>query len=51
MFFGLSHKNFAIILNKKTIKKYNVKMTLFALLVKPKIGCSTKEIYKRVNIF
>jgi|TARA_B100000929_G_scaffold202227_1_gene160755 4-diphosphocytidyl-2-C-methyl-D-erythritol kinase len=47
---GLDRKN-SIILNKKTIKKYNIKMALFALLVKPKIGCSTKEIYRRVKYF
>ena len=47
---GLDRKN-SIILNKKTIKKYNTKMHLFALLIKPKIGCSSKEIYKRVKYF
>ena len=47
---GLDPKN-SIILNKKNIKKYHVKMALFALLVKPKIGCSTKEIYRRVRYF
>ena len=50
VFMGLDHKN-SIILNNKTIKKYNTKMALFALLVKPKIGCSTREIYKRVKYF
>ncbi len=47
---GLDPKN-SIVLNKKNIKKYHVKMALFALLVKPKIGCSTKEIYRRVRYF
>jgi len=47
---GLNHKNL-ILLNKKNIKKYNVKMALFALLVKPNIGCSTKEIYRKVKYF
>ena len=50
VFLGLDRKNL-ILLNKKKIKKYNVKMAFFALLVKPKIGCSTKEIYRRVKYF
>ena len=48
VFLGLDRKNL-ILLNKKTIKKYNTRMRLFALLVKPKVGCSTKEIYRRVK--
>ena len=50
VFLGLDRKN-SILLNKNTIKKYNIKMNLFTLLVKPKIGCSTKEIYRRVKYF
>jgi 4-diphosphocytidyl-2-C-methyl-D-erythritol kinase len=50
MLLNLENKK-KIKLNKKTIKKYNIKMALFALLVKPKIGCSTKEIYRRVKYF
>ena len=50
VFIGLNHRN-SIILNKKTIKKYNVKMALFTVLIKPKIGCSTEQIYKRVQDF
>ena len=50
VFLGLDRKNL-ILLNKKKIKKYNVKMAFFALLVKPKTGCSTKEIYRRVKYF
>ena len=50
VFLGIDHKN-SIIINKKNIKKYNIKMALFALLVKPKIGCSTKEIYRRVKYY
>ena len=50
VFLGLDRKNL-ILFNKKSIKKYNVKMALFALLVKPKIGCSTKEIYRRLKYF
>ncbi len=50
VFLGLDRKNL-ILLNQKKIKKYNIKMSLFALLVKPKIGCSTKEIYKGLRRF
>ncbi len=50
VFLGLDRKNL-ILLNRKKIKKYNVKMALFVLLVKPKIGCSTKKIYKRLKFF
>ena len=50
MFLGLDRKN-SILLNNKTVKKYNTKMRLFTILIKPKIGCSTKEIYKRVKNF
>ena len=50
VFLGLDHKN-SILFNKNTIKKYNIKMNLYTLLVKPKIGCSTKEIYRRVKYF
>ncbi len=50
VFLGLDRKN-SILLNKKKIKKYNVKMALFVLLVKPKIGCSTKKIYRRFKYF
>ena len=50
VFLGLDRKNL-ILLNKKNIKKYNIKMALFALLVKPKIGCSTKKIYKKLRSF
>ena len=48
VFLGLDRKN-TVILNRKNIKKYNIKMALSALLVKPKIGCSTKEIYRNVK--
>ncbi len=50
VFLGLGRKN-SILLSKKTIKRYNTKMRLFALLIKPKIGCSTKEIYKKVKLY
>ena len=47
---GVDHKN-SILLNNSNIKKFNIKMGLFVLLIKPKTGCSTKEIYRRVKIF
>ena len=50
VFLGLDRKN-SILLNKKITKKYNKKIGLFALLIKPKIGCSTKKIYSRVKYF
>jgi len=50
VFLGLDRKN-SILFNKNTIKKYNIKMNLFTLLVKPKIGCSTKEVYRRIKYF
>ena len=49
VFIGLDRKN-SILINKNTIKRYNFKIGLFAILVKPKIGCSTKKIYNRVKI-
>ena len=49
VFIGLDRKN-SILINKNTIKRYNLKIGLFAILVKPKIGCSTKKIYNRVKI-
>ena len=39
---GIDHGTVTAVINKKKIKKYNVKMAFFALLVKPKIGGSTK---------
>ena len=50
VFLGLDNKK-TVIINKKSIKKYNAKIGLFTLLVKPKIGCSTKQIYRRVKYF
>ena len=50
VFLGLDRKNL-ILKNNKTIKKYDVKLGLFAILFKPKIGCSTKKIYKNVRNF
>ena len=49
VFIGLDRKN-SILINKNTIKRYNLKIGLFAILVKPRIGCSTKKIYNRVKI-
>ena len=48
VFLGLERKN-SILLDRKTIKKYNEKLGLFTVLIKPKLGCSTREIYKRVD--
>ena len=50
VFLGLDRKN-SILLSNKKIKKFNTKIGLFVVLIKPKIGCSTKEIYKRVKNF
>jgi len=50
VFLGLDRKNSILVTNKK-IKKFNTKIGLFVVLIKPKIGCSTKEIYKRVKKF
>tara|TARA_B100000965_G_scaffold406118_1_gene443289 strand:+ start:2950 stop:3792 length:843 start_codon:yes stop_codon:yes gene_type:complete len=47
---GVDHKK-SILVNNSNIKKFNIKMGLFVLLIKPKTGCSTKEIYRRVKIF
>jgi len=50
VFIGLDRKN-SILLSNKKIKKFNTRIGLFVVLIKPKIGCSTKEIYKRVKNF
>ena len=50
VFLGLDRKN-SILLNNKTVKKYNTKIGLFTILIKPNKGCSTKQIYKRVKKF
>jgi len=50
VFLGLDRKNLILIKNN-IIKKYKTKTDLFTVLIKPKIGCSTKEIYKRVKNF
>ena len=47
---GLNQKNLIYVDNKK-IRKFNTKIGLFVVLVKPKKGCPTKEIYKRIKIF
>ena len=43
VFIGLDRKN-SILLSNKKIKKFNTRIGLFVVLIKPKIGCSTKEI-------
>ena len=50
VFLGLDRKN-SIMANNKKIKKFKTKIGLFVVLMKPKIGCSTKEIYRRVKKF
>ena len=50
VFLGLDRKNSILASNKK-IKKFKTKIGLFVVLIKPKIGCSTKEIYRRVKKF
>ena len=47
---GLKKKN-SILVNNNLIKNFNVKLSLFVILIKPTKGCSTKEIYRRVNKF
>ncbi len=47
---GLKKKN-SILINNNLIKNFNVKLGLFVILIKPRKGCSTKEIYRRVNKF
>ena len=50
VFIGLDRKN-SILVNNKTIKGYKAKMRLFTVLIKPNIGCSTKEIYRKVRSY
>ena len=50
VFLGLDRKNSILASNKK-IKKFKTKIGLFVVLIKPKIGCSTKEIYKGLRRF
>tara|TARA_Y100000591_G_C21843555_1_gene707210 strand:- start:7 stop:846 length:840 start_codon:yes stop_codon:yes gene_type:complete len=50
VFLGLDNRNSILIGNTK-IYKYNKKLDLFVVLIKPKIGCSTKDIYKEVKNF
>ena len=45
---GLEIKN-SILKKNNSIRKFNNKLGLHALLVKPNIGCSTKKIYKGVK--
>ena len=50
VFIGLNRKN-SILINNKTIKRYNKKVDLFAVLVKPNIGCATGKIYSGIKGF
>ena len=45
---GLDQKKSIIFSNKK-VKKFNNRIRVFVILIKPNIGCSTKEIYKKVK--
>ena len=47
---GLRPVNTILSANNK-IKKYNKKIKLHTIIVKPKLGCSTKYIYSKVNSF
>ena len=47
---GLKQGSTIISANSK-IKKYNKKIKLYTLIVKPNFGCSTKYIYSKVNSF
>ena len=47
---GLKQGNTIISANGK-IKKYDKKIKLYTLIVKPNFGCSTKYIYSKVNSF
>ncbi len=50
VFLGLNNKNL-ILTNNNTVKTFNTKLGLYAVLIKPKIGCSTKNIYNGVKNF
>ena len=50
VFLGLDVRN-TILSSNTSLNKYNIKLNLYAVLIKPKIGCSTKEIYKEVKNF
>ena len=50
VFLGLDRKN-SILLSNKKIKKFNTKIGLFVVLIKPKIGCSTKKYIKGLKNF
>ncbi len=47
---GLDSTN-SILTSEKKIKRYRNCKKLFTLVVKPEIGCSTKEIYSYVKKF
>ena len=47
---GLDSTN-SILTSKKKIKRYRKCKKLFTLIVKPKFGCSTREIYSHVKKF
>ncbi len=47
---GLDNKN-KVLYSNGNLTKSSKKKVLFVLIIKPNFGCSTKEIYKRVNKF
>ena len=47
---GLRKKNSALFSNGK-LSRYNNKLGLYTLLIKPNFGCSTKLIYKKINSY
>ena len=50
VFLGLDQKN-SILIDEKNVKKFDTKIGLFAVLIKPNFGCSTEKIYKNVRSF
>ena len=47
---GLEKKN-SVLLSNGILRRSNRKINYFVLVVKPKIGCSTKKIFSRINCF
>ena len=47
---GLDNRN-SVLKSNGQVKKTNKKLRLYLLIVKPKFGCSTKHIYKKVTKF
>ena len=47
---GMENKN-TLLTGDGKLYRYNKKIGLYVLIIKPKFGCSTKEIYKNINNF